>query len=168
MTAVSQAVADQVLQMDALMDQLFAQGCAVGASPVLKAMYGYGSIPAGLKSEARLAFMLAFVAGMAQPKTYVSGFLNSWAAYGLGYEVPGYRRNPDGMVVLSGSMKSGTVDSPAFALPVGFRPASALQFPAASLPYGLVGVLSNGSVVPVTPCNNSFVSLDGVQFLAEA
>lgn len=92
-------------------------------------------------------------------------FANSWVNYGSGWQVAGFWRDPLGIVHLRGLIKSGTVGSAAFTLPPGFRPPLAETFAVLSNgALGRVDVASDGTVTPMTPSNNTYVSLSGIQF----
>lgn len=91
------------------------------------------------------------------------GFQNSWVNFGSGWRNAGFWRDPFGMVYLRGLIKSGTVGSAAFTLPPGFRPAVSETFPTLSNgALGRVSVYTDGTVVPETPSNNTYVSLSGI------
>ena len=98
--------------------------------------------------------------------TDVSSFLNSWVNYASGsYANAAYKLGPGSTVTLRGLIKSGTVNSSAFTLPVGYRPSTNLLFAVGSnAAFGLVQVQSSGNVVPITPSNNTYVSLDSIIF----
>ncbi len=106
--------------------------------------------------------------GKCQPKTAptyaqetwtaigASDFQNSWTNYGLGYYPAGYRLY-NGKVELRGLIKSGTINTTAFVLPVGFRPE--FNFGAASYSnsaFGAIQVSSAGLVVPEVGNNANF------------
>ena len=94
-------------------------------------------------------------------------FANSWVDNGGGFQAAGYFIDSDGFVNLLGAIKSGTVGSTAFTLPAGARPASSLRFAVLSnAAIGGVQVASTGAVTPITPSNNTYVSLDGIRFKA--
>jgi hypothetical protein len=92
-------------------------------------------------------------------------FANSWVNYGSGWADAAYWRDPFGMVHLRGVIKSGTVGSGAFTLPPGFRPATNEIFAVMSNgAVGRVDVTTDGQVAPITPSNNTYVSLSGITF----
>lgn len=92
-------------------------------------------------------------------------FTNSWVVFGGGWQVPGFWRDPLGIVHLRGLMKDGTVGSSAFTLPPGFRPALAETFAIISnAAFGRLDVLADGTVTPIAPSSNLWVSLNGVTF----
>lgn len=76
-----------------------------------------------------------------------------------------------GFVHLGGVIRSGTINTTAFTLPLGYRPAYALAGTRLSFAvdsngaHGRLSVGSDGSVVPDIG-NNAFVFLDGVNFRA--
>jgi hypothetical protein len=95
-------------------------------------------------------------------------FENGWTGSGLSYfTTPAFFKDPFGVVHLKGFVKSGTIATAAFTLPVGYRPAHELdevviQSPntAADLYIGF-----DGKVV-VDTTSNAPASLDGVTFRA--
>lgn len=94
-------------------------------------------------------------------------FANSWVDNGGGFQAAGYFIDGEGFVNLVGAIKSGVVGSTAFTLPAGARPASGLRFAVLSnAAIGGVQVASTGAVTPITPSNNTYVSLDGIRFKA--
>lgn len=94
-----------------------------------------------------------------------AAFANSWANYGSGWGEASYWKDPLGFVHLRGLIKSGTVGSHAFTLPPGFRPITNETYPTISNgAVGRVDVLTDGQVEPVSPSNNTYVSLAGIYF----
>lgn len=92
---------------------------------------------------------------------------NAWVDYG-GYGTTGYCKTDEGLVKLRGVIKTGTVNSAAFTLPAFYRPATALAFGTISNNViGRVDISAAGAVTPVTPSNNTYVTLDGIIFRAE-
>lgn len=96
---------------------------------------------------------------------------NSWVAFGAPYATPAYRLR-SGIVYLGGLMKNGTAPvSVVFTLPVGYRPASSLQFNVvAAASTALIQVDATGAVnlqAYGTGGSNTAVSLNGVTFVAE-
>lgn len=93
-------------------------------------------------------------------------FENSWINFGSGWMDAGFWRDPLGFVHLRGLIKSGTVGSRAVRLPPGYRPTVGSEtFPTISNgAVGRVDVLTDGSVTPVSPSNNTYVSLSGITF----
>jgi len=95
--------------------------------------------------------------------------LNSWVNYtGLGFAPTGYYKDPHGIVRLRGFIHSGVSEQNMFVLPVGYRPAYDMRLPGVGndvfiqLQIGADGVIKNVGVI-----SNSFVSFDGITFLAE-
>jgi hypothetical protein len=100
------------------------------------------------------------IGGTGQP-----AFANSWVNFGSNWADAAFWRDPFGIVHLRGLIKSGTVGSAAFTLPPGFRPAVSETFGTISNgAVGRVDVLTNGTVTPATPSNNTYVSLSGITF----
>lgn len=97
----------------------------------------------------------------------VNVFYNSWENYGGIYSTAAYLKDDHGFVHLKGLIKSGTVTSPAFLLPVDCRPSKQIVFSVISnAAAGRVDVTTEGWVTPDTPSNNAWVSLDGLSFYA--
>jgi hypothetical protein len=95
--------------------------------------------------------------------------LNSWENYGATYYNAGYRKDAQGFVHLRGLIRNGTVGSPAFSLPVGYRPsATVLSCTISNALIGRVDIFSSGSVTPASPSDNYWVSLQNIVFKAEA
>ena len=93
-------------------------------------------------------------------------FTNSWVNFGAGHETAAYRIEPSGIVRFKGRIKSGTINTAAFTLPAGYRPAQALRFAQSSNgAFGELIVDSNGVVNPAVGSNAAF-NLDGVAFQA--
>lgn len=103
------------------------------------------------------------------PLTYteVSSFSNSWQNLGSGWQNAAYTKTADGWVSLIGLISSGTLGSAAFTLPTGYRPASTRLFMVMSWDHeGKVDVDTSGNVIPKSPCENGWVSLDNIWFYA--
>jgi hypothetical protein len=97
---------------------------------------------------------------------------NSWVSFDAGavFDIPQYRLR-GGVVWLKGAMKSGTISAAAFTLPAGYRPLKKIQFAAVSNAFtAQFSVFANGDIQVTgyaTGGSNAFVSLNGVQFIAE-
>lgn len=97
----------------------------------------------------------------------VTAFTNSWVNYGQTWKSAAYWKDPFGIVHLEGLIKSGSVGSAAFTLPLGYRPSADCLFGIISnSAIGRVDVNSSGGVVPLSPSNNTWVQLDGINFYA--
>lgn len=95
--------------------------------------------------------------------TAVTAFANSWVNYGAPYYSAAYRKVGT-RVYVRGMIKSGTINTAAFTLPTGYRPASTAVFAVDSGgAFGVVGVDSSGNVTVSTGVN-TFTSLDNVSF----
>ena len=95
---------------------------------------------------------------------------NGWIRYDTEYRTPGYYKDAMGVVHLQGLIKGGTILASAFTLPEGFRPSARSIFTTltgANNTAGRIDILSNGQVVPQTGVNNAWVTLEGIQFLAD-
>lgn len=112
--------------------------------------------------------------------------VNSWANYGSGFAVAGYKRE-NGRVRFKGLIKSGTTSLPMFTLPVGYRPLET------HIAVGLTNVITSGAAsagtahthgiaavgvrIDVEPngdvsminanAANGYVSIHGIEFDAE-
>lgn len=101
-----------------------------------------------------------------QPNWIAPTLLNSWANYGGGYETVGYYKDEFGMVHFKGVLKTGTIPTTAFILPIGYRPpALKLVIPAVSNTLSTIEILANGEV-KVTSGTNTFIAIDGISFRA--
>lgn len=106
------------------------------------------------------------------PQYTTATLQNSWVAYGDGYAPARYYKDSMGVVHLSGLIKNGTLGTPAFILPAGYRPTFRLIFTAPSTSNNAicrVDIAQNGEVRPETGGSggNGWVSLEGVHFAAE-
>jgi len=102
-------------------------------------------------------------------------FVNSWAAYADGnYGAScGYRKMPDGRVIMRGLIAGGPQASLAFTLPVGYRPLWNMIF-ATTNASGVVrcdvmmtGAVNIGVNILAGSWSNTFQSLNEISFLAE-
>lgn len=97
---------------------------------------------------------------------YSVTFQNSWANYGGGYSAVQYRKLPSGLVTLRGLMRNGTVGSPAFTLPTGYRPGDKHIFGTISNgAIGRVDIDTDGTVTPVSPSVTTWVTVSGITFM---
>jgi len=94
---------------------------------------------------------------------------NSWVYYdggGSTYNTPAYCKDTNGFVHLKGLIKDGTMQTAAFTLPVGYRPAkNNIIATASNSAYGQFYIQSSGAVLPYIG-NNAWVSLDSITFKA--
>ena len=92
--------------------------------------------------------------------------LGSWVNFGSFYETAGYYKDGWNRVHLSGMVKSGS--GSIFTLPAGFRPSKVHLFTvAASDAFGTATVADTGVVAFGIGSSATYVSLDGISFLAE-
>ena len=112
---------------------------------------------------------LSAKAAIAQEDCIAPTLANSWVQYdNAAIHNVAYYKNTLATVYLRGLMKNGIIGQPAFSLPAGYRPLKNIYFPIVSnSAFGYVLVLSTGSVTAMVG-NNSFVSLSGISFRAEA
>lgn len=104
------------------------------------------------------------------------GFLNAWVNYDTtGVDTPAaFYKDALGIVHLSGWIKNGTINLPAFILPEGFRPwgtdvlPGGRSFPVVgpSSAFAAVIVRDDGRVIPASGLNTA-ISLHGIHFLAK-
>lgn len=101
---------------------------------------------------------------------------NSWVNYSGSFEAAAYTKI-NGIVYLKGLIKSGTVSTTAtgdaFYLPAKYRPAKAAIFSAissASTPSAIYiyDATSGSGAVRITSGNNGWVSLNGINFVADS
>jgi hypothetical protein len=94
-----------------------------------------------------------------------ASLLNSWVSNGAPWADPSYRRELDGKIRIRGMANGGTVNSPVFNLPSGFRPPNTVEFTRHSQAGNLVRlqVTTAGDVVQVGTTQGT-ISLDGVMF----
>jgi hypothetical protein len=98
--------------------------------------------------------------------------VNSWVSYDSTYGPPGYRKIA-GMVYLKGLIKSGTLSTVIFTLPVGFRPSASVtpsRYFLASGNGGITYVEINGvnGEVSLDPGDATWTNLNGIVFPAES
>lgn len=93
-----------------------------------------------------------------------AAFVNSWVNFGGALPTAKYWFDREGNVHLEGTIKTGTINTVAFTLPVGYRPTTTQKF--AVISNGAIGELeiqTDGDVLPVSGSNVSF-NLNGVYF----
>lgn len=90
---------------------------------------------------------------------------NSWVDYGLAGQPVGYWKDPLGWVHLRGMIKNGTLGVGAFTLPPGLRPpGQTVHFALSNNAVGRVDVHPEGTVMPMSPSSNLWISLFGIHF----
>ena len=88
------------------------------------------------------------------------------ADFGAPFNPTGYFKDPFGIIHLRGTIASGTINTAAFTLPAGYRPANTERIGVNSNDaMGRLHINSTGTVVPVIGNNASFC-LDGITFRA--
>lgn len=97
-------------------------------------------------------------------------FANGWQNFDAvpGFQNARYWKDAMGIVYVDGLIKLGTLNLPAFTLPVGYRPAATMIF--TQITNGAIGrvdILNTGTVVPATPSSNVWVNLSGIFFRQE-
>lgn len=101
--------------------------------------------------------------------TLQNGWVNYPANTGTNFSPAGYFKDSNGIVHLRGLVRFGTAGAAIFTLPAGYRPGGRSMFPcdsAAPANYGGIEV-STAGVVTNRSGLNAYVSLAGIQFLAE-
>lgn len=93
--------------------------------------------------------------------------LNGWSLFSSDNEELGYLKNPDSVVYLKGVIASGATGSTIATLPVGFRPKKSRIFTVMSSgSIGRVDITPDGSIIFVSG-SSTYVSFDGLSFIAE-
>lgn len=159
------------------LDTAFTGGLADGGGNILvPKLAGYETTTDELKPLVRQSFEVAIVpllrvlAAAVQAWVEIGSpgapaFQNGWVNYGSSFATAAYYIDPFGVVHIKGSVKSGTLGSPIFTLPVG--PVGDRVFAVDSgngSATGEVIVSSNGNVTAFSPTSNSRVHLDGIYF----
>ena len=94
--------------------------------------------------------------------------LNSWVAYGRGYNPPGHFIDKQGIVHLRGLVQNGTIGQAIFTLPGGYQPPNReLYAVQTATGLGRCDITSDGQVIALQGGNGWF-SLDGITFRAGA
>jgi hypothetical protein len=99
-------------------------------------------------------------------------FQNGWTAFSVNNK-PRFRKDPLGIVHLSGILKIGAFGSPAFKLPAGYWPPAVINI-LGSTPgspgSGMFDINNDGTVVPQgnSGAGVTFIFLDGAQFDTES
>lgn len=120
------------------------------------------------------------VLGKLEPKLAVSepwhtvgnagepAFQNAWVNFGGGHAVAGFYKDPTGVVHLKGFVKNGVAGGTIFMLPEGYRPMTEERFVANNNDTVCEFIVQTNGAVYAVNSNNVFISLAGVQFLAQA
>jgi hypothetical protein len=90
----------------------------------------------------------------------VPAFSGGWSNYNNGIETAAYWRDPWGRVHVRGAVAGGVITSPAFTLPVGYRPPGQVfkAVPCAGAdPNGVLFINTNGEVTPFQGVNTYFL-----------
>jgi hypothetical protein len=94
-------------------------------------------------------------------------FSNSWTNFGGTNASAAYYKDPFGRVFLKGTVKSGTVNTAIFTLPVGYRPQEAEVFAVyCNGAVGFITVNPDGTVVQSGGGSNASLTLSGISFRA--
>lgn len=93
-------------------------------------------------------------------------FEGTWVNFAGGLATAAFYKDVLGIVHVKGSIKTGTVNTTAFTLPLGYRPELPRLYAVDSnSALGVVRVNDTGTVVPAVGSNLLF-SLDGISFRA--
>ena len=93
----------------------------------------------------------------------VSSFTNSWVNYDATWPTAAYRIDSEGWLIMRGLLRSGTLNTIAFTLPVGYRPAiTQIVRTNANDTAAWIQVATNGQVT-LFSSSNALVSLAHVQ-----
>lgn len=85
-------------------------------------------------------------------------FRDGWVHYNVGYQRARYRKKGN-EVFIEGLIRTGTVGTIAFTLPVGFRPAATLRFCSVrSAGIGIIDIDSSGNLT-ITAGSSSWTSI---------
>lgn len=99
----------------------------------------------------------------------IPGFQNSWVNFDTGtHTKAAFRRDQFGRIWLKGFIKSGTINAVAYTLPVGFRPSPSnwnSSGKKAETNAERIEIDTSGNV-SVLAGDNTYVSLDGINFIA--
>ena len=94
-------------------------------------------------------------------------YSNSWVNFGSTYSNGKYVKATDGIVTLKGLVKSGTTGTMS-TLPAGSRPKTRLVFHTiANDQFARIDIDASGNIIVVTLSSNTWLTLDGINFLAE-
>lgn len=103
-------------------------------------------------------------AGKDFPGWTASALLNSWSNFGGTTAPAGYYKDEFGVVRLRGFLNGGTLNTPIFTLPVGYRPLNDVNQPVVSNDsFGKVLVDTSGNVMLAIGSNN-YVDLSPISF----
>lgn len=96
---------------------------------------------------------------------------NSWTYYGSPFSTPRYTKSTDGIVTLSGLIKSGSTTGDAIiaTLPAGYRPTSGRTLygiASGSVAMGRIDIDTSGNI-RYQGGGNAWLSLDGIHFIGE-
>lgn len=96
---------------------------------------------------------------------------NGWVNYGGSWKTAGYTKSSDGMVTLTGLIKSGTTSNGTViaTLPSGYRPSEIIICDANTNPnaFARVDINPSGTIVANGSVTNPYLSLAGCEFMAD-
>jgi|GEM_PF-1856248 len=109
---------------------------------------------------------LTVAGSIVQDAWIVPGMTNGWITYDATFNPPAYFRDKNGIVHLRGMIKNGTINTAAFNLPAGYRPAYRELFVSlTSTGIGRCDVDAAGNVIAYQG-GTAWFSLDGMSFRA--
>jgi hypothetical protein len=95
-------------------------------------------------------------------------FTNGWTNFGSGHSNAGFYKDQTGVVHLKGMIVSGTLGTTIFTLPTGYRPMVEERFVANSNDDVCEFIISSAGGVSAVNMSAGWLSMGGVQFLAQA
>lgn len=120
----------------------------------------------GVLQPVAKAVMNTPIMGAPAPVWVLPDLLNGWVNFGGAFATAAFHKDCLGYVHLRGTIKSGTVGSNAFVLPMGYRPLSLLnQGIQTDTGLGSIAVFATGNLQ--MSGGNGFANLDFFTFLAE-
>lgn len=94
-------------------------------------------------------------------------FANSWVAFGTSDDIPGFYKDAWGIVHITGTVKSGTLNTTIFTLPAGYRPQRICNFNVVcNGAFGQVTISPTGTVTMAAGGSNVYLTLSGITFRA--
>jgi hypothetical protein len=139
------------------------QGADPATAPTFALQYR-GATTQGAAPTWATVFTVDATGAIVQPGWIAPTFANGWVNFGAGTQVAGYTKDTNGWVHLRGTISTGTLNTAAFVLPSGYRPAATRGFTGLSNgAFGQLNVDSSGNVTPVLGSNANF-SLDQAHF----
>ena len=93
---------------------------------------------------------------------------NGWVRYDTTWSTPRFTKGLDGIVVVTGLVRSGTTGTVIGTLPPGYRPTARLIMNAvANGASARVDIAANGDIIAMAGTSAAWTSLDNISFVAE-